>query len=76
VVRLAKERKRLPNSVGGKVDLLERRTDSGLTVWVPKSVYEPGFAQLISTPPDRFNSRLELRGPTLRDGFRIRPPSD
>jgi hypothetical protein len=74
VVRLAKERKRLrlPNSVGGKVDLLARRTDSGLTVWVPKNVYEPGFAQLISTPPDRFNSRLELRGPNLRDGFRIR----
>jgi len=76
VVRLAKERKRLPNSAGGKVDLLVRHTDCGLTVWVPKNVYEPGFAQLVSTPPDRFNSRLELRGPNLRDGFRIRPPSN
>jgi hypothetical protein len=72
VVRLAQEKKRLPNSVGGQVDLLARRTDSGLTVWVPRNVYESGFAQLISTPPDRFNSRLELRGPNLRDGFRIR----
>jgi hypothetical protein len=75
-VRLRHERKRLrlPNRVGGQIDLLARRTDSGLTVWIPKSVYEPGSAQLISTPPDRFNSRLELRGPSLRDGFRIRPP--
>ena len=71
-VRLAEEKKRLPNTMGGQVDLLARRTDSGLTVWVPRNAYEPGFAQLISTPPDRFNSRLELRGPDLRDGFRIR----
>jgi hypothetical protein len=76
VVRLAKEKKRLPNAVEAQVDLLARRTDSGLTVWVPRNAYEPGFAQLISTPPDRFNSRLELRGPDLRDGFRIRKPEN
>ena len=71
VVRLAKAKKSLPNNVGAQVDLLARRTDSGLTVWVPRNAYEPGFSQLVSTPPDRFNSRLELRGPGLRDGFRI-----
>jgi hypothetical protein len=75
VVRLIQEKKSLPNIVRGQADLSARRTDSGLTVWIPKNVYEPGFAQLISTPPDRFNSGLELRDSNLRDGFRIRASS-
>jgi hypothetical protein len=72
LVRLTQEKKSLPNSVGGQIDLLARRTDSGLTVWVPRIGNAAGAAQLIATPSDRFNSRLELRGPNLREGFRIR----
>jgi hypothetical protein len=70
--RLIREKKRLPNIVERQVDLTARKTHSGLAVWIPKTRYEPGDAQLISTPPDRFNSRLELRSSNLRDGFRIR----
>jgi hypothetical protein len=71
--RLIREKKRLPNILERRIDLSERKTDSGLVVWIPKSIYEPGDAQFIATPSDRFNSRLELRSPNLRDGFRIRP---
>jgi hypothetical protein len=71
--RLIKEKKRLPNIVEPQIQLSVRRTDSGLTVWIPKNGYAPGDAQLIATPGDRFNSRLELRGSNLRDGFRIGP---
>jgi hypothetical protein len=69
--RLIKEKKRLPNIVERRIDLSVRKTNSGLSVWIPKVAYEPGDAQLIATPPDRFNSRLELRGSNLRDGFRM-----
>ncbi|MBV9300386.1 MAG: hypothetical protein JO066_15595 [Verrucomicrobia bacterium] len=72
--RLIKEKKRIPNIVQSQNELSARRTDSGLTVWTPKNAYEPGDSQLISTPSDRFNSRLELRGSSLHDGFRIRTP--
>ena len=71
LVRLKKEKKNLPNIVQHHDELVARSTDSGLTVWIPKNVYAPGDAQLIATPPDRFNSHLELRGSNLRQGFRI-----
>ncbi|MBV9671589.1 MAG: hypothetical protein JO076_02035, partial [Verrucomicrobia bacterium] len=70
VQRLIKEKKMLPNYVGSYPELTARRTSGGLTVWVPKAVYEPGAAELLATPPDRFDSELELRGRSLRDGFR------
>ena len=69
--RLKKEKKNLPNTVQHQHEFLARSTDSGLIVWIPKDVYEPGDAQLIATPPDRFNSHLEMRGSNLRQGFRI-----
>jgi hypothetical protein len=71
--RLIKEKKQLPNVVQRQDELTARTADSGLTVWVPKNTNTPGDAQLIATPPDRFNSRLELRGSNLRDGFRLGP---
>lgn len=70
--RLTHEVERFPNFVGGIPDMTLRSTRSGLGVWVPATQYNPGDWELLSTPPDRFNSRLELRGPTLRQGFRIR----
>jgi hypothetical protein len=72
VLRLLHERKRFPNSQGKQPELLVRYTDSGLAVWVPKSSYAAGSTELVSTPADRFNPRLELRGSSLRDGFRIK----
>jgi hypothetical protein len=71
--RLISAKKRLPNIVERQIGLSAQRTNSGLTVWIPNAAYEPGAAQLIATPPDRFNPRLELRGSNLRDGFRIGP---
>jgi hypothetical protein len=71
--RLKKEKKRLPNIVPSQNELAARSTNSGLAVWIPTTAYEPGDAQLVATPPDRFNPGLELRGSNLRDGFRIRP---
>jgi hypothetical protein len=72
--RLKKEKKRLPNIVPSQNELAARSTNSGLVVWIPTTAYEPGDAQLVATPPDRFNPGLELRGSNLRGGFRIRPP--
>lgn len=72
--RLMREKKKLPNFVQRQDELTARSADSGLTVWIPKNTNTPGDAQLIATPPDRFNSRLELRGSNLRDGFRIGSP--
>ena len=71
--RLIKEKKGLPNIVQRQDELTARSADSGLTVWIPKNTNTPGDAQLIATPPERFNSRLELRGSNLRDGFRVGP---
>ncbi len=70
VQRLVKEKKMLPNYIGAYPELSARRTSTGLTVWVPKTVYEPGAGELVATPPDRFDSELELRGESLRNGFR------
>jgi hypothetical protein len=70
--RLTREGKRFPNFVGEPPAMTPRRTDSGLEIWVPTEGNSPGDSELLATPPDRFDPRLELRGPTLRQGFRIR----
>jgi len=70
--RLRHEGGKLPNFVGVRPFMTLRFTRSGLGVWVPVNDYNPGDWELLSTPPDRFDSRLELRGSTLRQGFRIR----
>jgi hypothetical protein len=41
-----------------------------LRVWVPTDTYVTGDAALPCTVPDRFDPALEMRGKTLRDGFR------
>jgi len=68
--RLSREPKRLPNWVGPPSVCVQRVTRSGLKVWVPAEVQMPGDAPLPSTAPDRFDPALEMRGETLRDGFR------
>jgi hypothetical protein len=70
--RLGYEGEKLPNFVGGRPVMTLRLTRSGLGVWLPTPPSNPGDWELVSTPLDRFDSRLELRGPTLRQGFRIR----
>ena len=70
--RLIHEGRKFPNFVGGPPAMTLRRTDSGLEIWVPTEGDSPGDSELLATPPDRFDPRLELRGPTLRQGFRIR----
>ena len=69
--RLHRERERFPNFVGGAPKLVSRVTFSGLAVWVPSESNLTGPWQIPATPADRFDPRLELRGKTLRDGFRI-----
>jgi hypothetical protein len=70
-VRLHRERERFPNFVGGVPPLVSRVTFSGLAVWVPTEGNLTGPWQIPATPADRFDPRLELRGKTLREGFRI-----
>ena len=70
--RLTHEGKKFPNFVGAPPAMPLRRTDSGLEIWVPTEGNSPGDSELLATPPDRFDPRLELRGSTLRQGFRIR----
>jgi hypothetical protein len=71
LARLHQERERFPNFVGGPPPLVSRVTFSGLTVWVPTESNLTGPWQIPATPADRFDPRLELRGKTLREGFRI-----
>ncbi|HEY4814868.1 MAG TPA: hypothetical protein VIH58_09345 [Chthoniobacterales bacterium] len=70
-VRLHRERERFPNFVGGAPPLVSRVTFSGLAIWVPTEGNLTGPWQIPATPADRFDPRLELRGKTLREGFRI-----
>jgi hypothetical protein len=71
LARLHQERGRFPNFVGGPPPLVSRVTFSGLAVWVPTESNLTGPWQIPATPTDRFDPRLELRGKTFRDGFRI-----
>jgi hypothetical protein len=70
--QLRKGGKHFPNYVGGPPRLVARQTLSGLTVWMPAEGDPPGSWTIPATPPDRFDPHLELRGKTLRDGFRIK----
>jgi hypothetical protein len=53
-----------------KVELEYQTTESGLKVGLPKGSQQPWDSGLLVTP--HLDPRLVLRGPSLRDGFRIR----
>jgi hypothetical protein len=69
--RLAKEPERFPNYVGKPVPMVSELTYSGLAIWVPAQGQLTGPWNIPATPRDRFDPRLELRGTTLREGFRM-----
>ena len=70
-IRWTNEHEEFPNFVGEPRQLVPRLTNSGLTVWVPTEGNLTGAWQIPATP--YFNPRLEQRGKTFRDGFRINP---
>jgi hypothetical protein len=70
-IRLATEHEQFPNFVGGTSELVPRLTYSGLAIWVPVTGDLTGPWKIPAAPPSSFNPKLELRGKTLRDGFRI-----
>jgi hypothetical protein len=70
-IRLATEHEQFPNFVGGTSELVPRLTYSGLAIWVPVAGDLTGPWKIPAAPPSSFNPKLELRGKTLRDGFRI-----
>jgi hypothetical protein len=72
LTRLNAEPIQFPNYIGSPPEMLLRHTKSGAGIWIPKEGINSGDAKLPVTPPDRFDPKLELRGSTLRDGFRIR----
>jgi hypothetical protein len=72
LTRLNAEPIQFPNYIGVAPQMLLQHTKSGAGIWVPKEGINSGDSKLPATPPDRFDPKLELRGPTLRDGFRIR----
>jgi hypothetical protein len=72
-IRLATEHEQFPNFVGGTSELVPRLTYSGLAVWVPVTGDLTGPWKIPAAPPSSFNPRLEQRGKTFRDGFRINP---
>lgn len=69
--RLVKEPERFPNYVGLPVPMVSELTYSGLAVSVPAEGELTGPWTIPATPRDRFDPRLELRGTTLREGFRM-----
>jgi hypothetical protein len=77
-IRLRKEHEQFPNFVGKTSELVPKLTYSGLTVWVPSKGDQTGPWKIPATP--NFDPRLESRGKTFRDGFRInltaKPPSE
>jgi hypothetical protein len=72
LARLNAEPIQFPNYIGSTPEMVLQHTKSGLGIWVPKEGINSGDSKLPATPPDRFDPKLELRGPTLREGFRIR----
>ena len=72
LARLNAEPIQFPNYIGAAPQMLLQHTKSGAGIWVPKEGINSVDAELPCTPPDRFDPKLENRGPTLRDGFRIR----
>jgi hypothetical protein len=72
-IRLATEHEQFPNFVGGPGELVSRLTYSGLAVWVPVKGDLTGPWKIPAAPAYSFDPRLELRGKTFRDGFRINP---
>lgn len=72
-IQLVKEHEEFPNFVGAPRQLVPRLTFSGLTVWVPVEGDVTGAWQIPAVPPSSFNPRLEQRGKTFRDGFRVNP---
>jgi hypothetical protein len=72
LARLNAEPIQFPNYIGAAPQMLLQHTESGAGIWVPKEGINSVDSKLPATPPDRFDPKLELRGPTLRDGFRIR----
>ena len=72
-IRLGKEHEQFPNFVGSPTELVPRLTDSGLTVWVPVKGDLTGAWKIPAAPNYSFNPKLELRGKTYRDGFRVNP---
>jgi hypothetical protein len=70
--RLNAEPIQFPNYIGAAPQMLLQHTESGAGIWVPKEGINSVDSKLPATPPDRFDPKLELRGSTLRDGFRIR----
>src|SRR5260370_3437626 len=72
-IRLVTEHEEFPNFVGAPRQLVPRLTFSGLTVWVPVEGDVTGAWQIPALPPSSFNPRLEQRGKTFRDGFRVNP---
>jgi hypothetical protein len=80
IKRLRREHEQFPNFVGGPGELVSRLTYSGLAVWVPVKGDLTGPWKIPAAPVSSFDPRLELRGKTFRDGFRInlaaRPPAE
>jgi hypothetical protein len=72
LARLNAEPIQFPNYIGADPQMLLQHTESGAGIWVPKKGINSVDSTLPTTPPDRFDPKLEFRGPTLRDGFRIR----
>jgi hypothetical protein len=71
IVPLCRQKGHFPNYVGGVPPMVSRLTFSGLAIWVPVEGNLTGPWKIPATPADRFDPRLELRGKTLREGFRI-----
>jgi hypothetical protein len=72
LARLSSEQIRFPNYIGVTPPVVLQYTALGTAIWVPQHGKYSGDWNLPVTPRDRFQRKLEQRGPTLRDGFRIR----
>jgi hypothetical protein len=72
LARLNAEPIQFPNYIGIAPPMLLQHTKSGAAIWVPAQGTDSVDWKLPVTPIDRFDSNLEFRGTTLREGFRIR----
>jgi len=72
LARLNAEPIQFPNYIGAAPPMVLQLTKSGAAIWVPAQGTDSVDWKLPVTPIDRFDSNLEFRGTTLREGFRIR----
>jgi hypothetical protein len=71
LARLTHEKRLFPVKYRA-IQLKQRITNNGVTIWLPRTGGQVGDSPLPATVENRYQPDLEYRGKSLREGFRIK----